>query len=661
LGFDRKYLMTCVWSQPTGNTASTGTTVFSLLNAFAGNSLFTTGATFSYNAIVLSGLSALSNVNYNQRAEDFISYVHGTKNVFGYTSAGINSLLANAEIENFVDCFDPPTTPLLIQTEVLNSTAPVSLSWIDNSVGEQQFDVQYDVNGDENWINAPSQPAAANITAHNFTLPASINHADDVRGRVRATYSGGSTVWATSHTLSITVDSVPAASTNVILSSLSTTETTANLKLIWDDNSFNETDFYIQYKLNNVGTPSTEWVAASPPTVPANSTAHTFTINIEQDDDVQARLIARGNAGDTYVTSNTLTDLDTIPAKPTNLTIVQQKGLATTSTIRLRINWTDNSDNETGFKLQYRVAGGSWTDVAAQPLANITSYNSEQITVNNGDLIEAQIRSYNDAGNSTYSPQVTSFNAALKPTDPTGFEATWLQDRQWMSLVWVDSNVETEYVIERKLTVQADIYYEPIATKGANTESHFDIEPPCDETYRYRIQARNVGGTGLVGTQSSNWVYADSVAAPCTIIGTTTSTSTTFVPVVRTGVFLRLEVTNSGFGGGGDTNRWRAIFGTSAGGQVLDVTAEVDDVLEFQSSKRSMYETSTVSISKLTEDGLLAIVVADNDVRVEAWHNGSKDDFWEVQAGDPIVIEHQFLSITDFNQLTIKVFEFANT
>jgi hypothetical protein len=87
-----------------------------------------------------------------------------------------------------------------------------------------------------------------------------------------------------------------------------------------------------------------------------------------------------------------------VPAAPSNL------NAATVSGMGIKLTWTDNSTNETGFAIErasYNKNGrlGSWSQIATVG-AGVTSYNDT--SVNSRTSYDYRIRSYNSAGYSSY-------------------------------------------------------------------------------------------------------------------------------------------------------------------------------------------------------------------------------------------------------------------
>ena len=102
----------------------------------------------------------------------------------------------------------------------------------------------------------------------------------------------------------------------------------------------------------------------------------------------------------------TLIDSETIsitvtapPLAPSNLTAQAYSG----SQITLR--WTDNSNNETGFKIERKTGSkGTWAQIALVG-SNVRTYSNTSLSKTT--LYYYRLRAYNGAGNSAYSNTVS--------------------------------------------------------------------------------------------------------------------------------------------------------------------------------------------------------------------------------------------------------------
>lgn len=97
-----------------------------------------------------------------------------------------------------------------------------------------------------------------------------------------------------------------------------------------------------------------------------------------------------------------------VPNAPSGLNII------TIGVGELLVGWSDNSVNETGFKLERSsTGGGSGFAEIAQPAANATSYSNTGLT--SGTTYYYRIRAYNGAGNSSYSSEANGTTGTKPP------------------------------------------------------------------------------------------------------------------------------------------------------------------------------------------------------------------------------------------------------
>jgi len=179
-----------------------------------------------------------------------------------------------------------------------------------------------------------------------------------------------------------------------------------------------------------------------------------------------------------YSSEKNATTLSSIPVAPSGLTIT---ALLSSKII---IAWTDNSNNETGFKVQRKGATGGYTDITTTG-ANATTYSNTGLT--DGTLYYYRVCATNSAGDSAYSNEVSGTTPLAKPTAAT---ATAVSSSQ-INLTWIDNSAaETGYKIERKRLLGGT--YSQIAQVGANVQSYSDrtgLDP--NTKYYYRIRATN--------------------------------------------------------------------------------------------------------------------------------------------------------------------------
>jgi subtilisin len=180
----------------------------------------------------------------------------------------------------------------------------------------------------------------------------------------------------------------PAAPTNLTATAVSSTQ----INLTWSD-SDTETGFKIE---RCTGADCSNFTQIA--TVGTNVTSYSNT-GLTASTIYSYRVRAYNTAGDSDY-SNIATAITqaapALPAAPSNLTA------AVVSRSQINLTWTDNSSNETGFKIE-RCKGSTCTNFTqiATVGANVTSYSNTGLSANT--TYRFRVRAYNASGNSAYS------------------------------------------------------------------------------------------------------------------------------------------------------------------------------------------------------------------------------------------------------------------
>lgn len=167
------------------------------------------------------------------------------------------------------------------------------------------------------------------------------------------------------------------------------------------------------------------------------------------------------------------------------------------STNQINLSWSDNSDNEEGFKIERSKDNtNNWTEIASVG-ANVENYENTGLSANTKYYY--RVRAYNAAGNSDYSntdsdqthmgliiPAAPS-NLSVEATNPSTCKLRWSDN----------SSNETGFIIERQhLSISG--YWETVgyADENATSFTHSGL----NETWpAYRVLA-----SGGLGSSPSN-------------------------------------------------------------------------------------------------------------------------------------------------------------
>jgi PKD repeat protein len=176
------------------------------------------------------------------------------------------------------------------------------------------------------------------------------------------------------------------------------------------------------------------------------------------------------------------------PAAPSNLTATA------VSFSQINLAWSDNSDNESGFKIE-RCEGAGCTNFAQVATAgqNATSYQDTGLS--GSTTYRYQVRASNSGGNSDYSniAEATTPAPPSPPAAPSNLTATAVSNSQ-INLAWTDNaGNEDGFKIERCQGAGC-VNFAQIASVGANVTSYQNTGLAVGTTYRYRVRASNGGG-----------------------------------------------------------------------------------------------------------------------------------------------------------------------
>jgi GH18 family chitinase len=359
-------------------------------------------------------------------------------------------------------------------TATAASATQINLSWSDNSNNESLFRIERSPNGTSGWTSVGT--ASANVTTFNNTgLTASTTY----HYRVRAENTNGNSGYSNAVSATTqTTGTIPAAPSGLTATAASSSQ----IDLSWADNSTNETGFRIERSLNAgttwelVTTTSANVITFANTGLSSGTTYH-YRVRAEN---------ATGNSAFSNTANATTQTTGTIPAAPSGLTATAA------SSSQIDLSWTDNSTNETGFRIERSLnAGTTWT-LLTTTAANATTFPNTGLSA--GTTYHYRVRAENATGNSAFSntANATTQTTGTIPAAPSGLTATAASSSQ-IDLSWTDNSTnETGFRIERSLN--AGTTWTLLTTTAANATSFSNTGLSESTAYHYRVRAENATG-----------------------------------------------------------------------------------------------------------------------------------------------------------------------
>ena len=208
-----------------------------------------------------------------------------------------------------------------------------------------------------------------------------------------------------------------------------------------------------------------------------------------------------------YSSEKNATTLSNTPVAPSGLRIT------TLQSNRIIIAWADNSNNETGFKIQRKGATGGYTDLTTTG-ANVTTYSDTGLT--DGTSYYYRVCATNTAGDSAYSNEVNGITPLFIPTALT---ATAVSSSQ-IDLTWTDnSSSESGYKIEQSAV--DNLHYTEVGTVGPNVTAYSATGLSGGTKYYYRVRAYNANTISGYSGEKNATTLANAPVAPSDLTITT--------------------------------------------------------------------------------------------------------------------------------------------
>jgi fibronectin type 3 domain-containing protein len=357
----------------------------------------------------------------------------------------------------------PPATPSTLAAAVTGPTS-IALTWQDNSNNELGFRIERCL-GEACTGFAVVANVGANVEAY---VDNGVANNAAYRYRVRA-FNAVDGVDATNVAEANTYP--PAAPTGLT----ATTQSASSIALAWTDNATTETGYLIERCSS--APDCTDF--ASVTTIAAGSEAYTDgTVTVGNT--YRYRVIAVGIAGNSapsnIASSNTL-----LPAAPSAL------AAQTISAEVIRLTWTDNADNETGFRI-FRCDTDGCSNFAL--LASIPSpaVTFDDSTAAAGTSYVYQVRAENVSGQSDASNSAAA--NTLPPSAPSDFTATVINATR-VDLAWTNNDASATGTRIERCEGEGCTSFAEVAFAPSTDATYSDMSVTQGSVWRYRIRAQN--------------------------------------------------------------------------------------------------------------------------------------------------------------------------
>lgn len=309
------------------------------------------------------------------------------------------------------------------------------------------------------------------------------------------------------------------------------------------------------------------WTQLAELTASATSYADTTTAANHR---YQYRVRAYNSAGYSgYGTSATSYNTPSAPGSCTN---------TRNSDTQNTVTWTHGSNNTglySGHKIERRVNGGTWTQIATVG-ATATSYTDSSTSANN--YYAYRVRSYNAAGNSGYATSSATYNTPAAPGKPAMARTS---DTAVQGTFSNDANTATGLDIQRSTDRSTWTSLTSLTGKATSFADN-----PGGGTFYYRI--RNTRGTMV-----SAWVESDGIVTICAPAAPTITAPASSAVIPKSQTSISVAWTHNPIDGSAQTaaqlrystdggTNWTTVTLTTASSYALSNGFSVNDTVSVQ-------------------------------------------------------------------------------
>ncbi|MFA5794465.1 MAG: fibronectin type III domain-containing protein [Candidatus Brocadiia bacterium] len=396
---------------------------------------------------------------------------------------------------------DLPNTPSSFTATAL-SYSQIRLAWQDTSTNETGFEIESSPDG-ATWSSLYLAPPNTTIYV-NSSLTASTTY----YYRIKAFNLSGNSNYSSS--VSATTFAIPTIPPNAPTGLSATAVSSAKVNLSWTDASTDEEGFYIERKVAG-GT------YARIATLMPNIVIYSDTTGLSATTTYYYRLQSFSVAGN----SSYCTEKSVVTPAPAPTAPVAPSGLAAVgvSSAQIDLSWTDNSDNENGFRVQRKQGvGGTYSTIASSLAQNTTIYHNSGL--NSNTEYYYRVQAYNAYGYSAWSTEAngtTAPPADTPPIIPSDLTATAISAAQ-ITLQWSDNSTNEDgfKIYYNNTGISPFSYYGGEAS--ANTTSYTVSGLNSDTTHYFIINSYNAAGDSPESNSASakTWPPVPSAPSPNT-------------------------------------------------------------------------------------------------------------------------------------------------
>ncbi|RCX21003.1 S-layer family protein [Anaerobacterium chartisolvens] len=392
---------------------------------------------------------------------------------------------ANYTDEVEVTCFYiSPPTGLTVKSAL---GADMELVWTDNSSNETGFEIWRKAGENGEWQQYGQTERNVNSFTDDDTL-SDIMYAYRVRAHMLYNNSYSSfTNEASAWSMSLE------AATDLQYTRISDTE----IKLVWADNSSRESGFAIERKTGVDG----EWVQIA--SLAANITTHTdksvqkgkkYFYRIKTFDNIYFK---------SYIYSEIIEIRDNVTGTPSDLSI------EALSSSQVKLTWKDNSNNESGFKIERLNPSSLYYEEIARVDTNVTVYYDSGLTP--GTYYYYRIRAFDLSSNTEYTRE-------MNIRTPQHVSIKDVADSHW-------AFKEIENLVSRDILKTNNGYFKPsdkitrgelasmlvtaFGVEGTSVGSFADV----NSRHKYYKQIMVADKMGIITVSKNNYFYPDSYVA----------------------------------------------------------------------------------------------------------------------------------------------------